>query len=119
MVDFSHAKAAEAEALNLTSLLDQGKYRDGWQRHHATTKSLIAEDGYHDLLTKFRGPLGKVLSREVQTEEFTTAIPSFPDGEYFVIIYNTSFEHKKIAKETLTLALNPSGGFEVLTYTIT
>jgi len=65
-----------------------------------------------------REPLGKVLWRKVKSATYTKTLPGAPDGEYVVIQYDTSFEHKQSAVETITPMLDQDGKWRVSGYFI-
>ena len=65
-----------------------------------------------------RKPLGKTLNRELKTSTYRTTLPGAPDGEYVVIQFETSFENKKSAIETITPALDKEGKWRVSGYYI-
>lgn len=47
-----------------------------------------------------------------------TSLPGAPDGKYVVIQYDTSFENKKAAVETVTPMLDKDGKWRVSGYYI-
>jgi hypothetical protein len=49
---------------------------------------------------------------------FTKTLPGVPDGEYVVVEYETSFENKKTANETVTPMKDPDGTWRVSGYFI-
>ena len=53
-----------------------------------------------------RSRFGQVLSRKVQKATYADHLAGAPDGDYVVIRYETSFEHKKAAVETITPMLD-------------
>ena len=65
-----------------------------------------------------RKPLGKVITRKVKTKTYRTSLPGAPDGEYVVIEFDTSFDHKKSAIETVTPMLDKDGIWRVSGYYI-
>jgi hypothetical protein len=65
-----------------------------------------------------RQPLGKLISRKMQTKSYKTSLPGAPDGEYVVIQFETSFENKKTAIETVTPMLDKDGKWRVSGYYI-
>jgi hypothetical protein len=65
-----------------------------------------------------RQPLGKLVSREFKSTHYTTSAPGAPDGQYVIIQYNTSFENKKSAVETVTPMLEQDGKWRVSGYYI-
>jgi hypothetical protein len=65
-----------------------------------------------------RGPLGKIVTRKLKGSQYMTSMPSFPDGEYVVIQFETSFENKDTAVETVTPMLDKDGTWRVSGYYI-
>jgi len=65
-----------------------------------------------------RKPLGRLISRKVQTKSYKTSLPGAPDGEYVVIQFETSFENKKTAIETVTPMMDKDGKWRVSGYYI-
>jgi hypothetical protein len=70
------------------------------------------------MVAPVRDPLGKVLSRALKSATYTTTLPGAPDGQYVVIQYDTAFEHKKSAVETITSMLDKDGTWRVSGYFI-
>ena len=108
------AKAAEA----WISLVDEGNYPDSWKEASAYFRNAVTEDQWRQSLVAFRTPLGKALSRKRSSATFTTTLPGAPDGEYVVIQYETSFENKRSAVETVTPMREPDGTWRVSGYYI-
>lgn len=65
-----------------------------------------------------RKPLGKLISRKVKNKNYTTSLPGAPDGEYVVIQFETSFEKKKSAIETVTPMMDKDRNWRVSGYYI-
>ena len=61
-------------------------------------------------------PFGKVVSRKLLSTNHTTSMPGAPDGEYIVMQYQTDFESKKGAVETITPMKDPDGQWRVSGY---
>ena len=59
-----------------------------------------------------------MLKRSVKSKQYATSLPGAPDGEYVVIQYETSFEKKKSAIETVTPMLDKDGKWRVSGYYI-
>ncbi|MEW6584469.1 MAG: DUF4019 domain-containing protein, partial [Nitrospirota bacterium] len=53
----------------------------------------------------------------VKSKKYATSLPGAPDGEYVVIEFETSFENKKSAVETVTPMMD-SGKWRVSGYYI-
>ena len=57
-------------------------------------------------MASVRDPLGGVQSRNLKSGAYTTSLPGAPDGEYVVLQFETVFEHKASAIETVTPMLD-------------
>jgi len=69
-------------------------------------------------MTGVRQPLGRVLSRDLKGKTYATSLPGAPDGQYVVIQFNTSFQKKRAAVETITPMLEADGRWSVAGYFI-
>lgn len=99
-------QAAEQAATRWLGLVDAGAYDQSWDEASSTFKSAVTKENWHRMLDSIRGPLGLVQSRHVVTSTYQTELPGAPDGEYVVVRYQGSFEHKRSAVETVTMALD-------------
>ena len=57
-------------------------------------------------------------SRKLRSATFTKTLPGALDGQYVVIQYATSFEHRAAAIETVTPMLDKDGKWHVSGYYI-
>ena len=65
-----------------------------------------------------RAPLGKLVSRKLKSREYAEKMPGAPDGRYVVVQYDTVFENKASAVETVTPMADPDGVWRVAGYFI-
>jgi len=100
------------------ALVDSGKYADSWTEASQLFKAAVTQDKWQDALHATRDPLGKVVSRKLKSADYKTSLPGAPDGQYVVIQYDTSFEHKPSAVETVTPMLDKDGKWRVSGYYI-
>ena len=85
-------------------IVDAGEYSESWQKSDSFFKSQLPQAKWDAALKGVRAPLGKVKSRsELGAKEYST-LPGVPEGEYLVIQFQTEFQNKKSATETLTLS---------------
>jgi hypothetical protein len=115
--DEQKAKAT-AEAQQWLTMVDSKAYDESWENAGTIFKAAVKKDQWIQMLEGGRTPLGKVISREITSSTFTTAMPGAPDGDYLVIEYATSFENKKSATETVTPMREPDGRWRVSGYYI-
>ena len=100
------------------ALVDSGKSADSWQETSQLFKAAVTKEKWQDALRATRDPLGKMLSRKLKSATYKTTMPGAPDGEYVVIQYESSFEHKQSAVETVTPMLDKDGKWRVSGYYI-
>jgi hypothetical protein len=111
-------KAAIESAQSWLDVVDGGNYAKGWEEATAAFKSAISQADFEKSLRAVRMPLGKVLSRKIKSQQYTTSMPGAPDGEYVVIQYDTTFENKAHGVETITPMLEKDGKWKVSGYYI-
>ena len=99
-------------------LVDSGKYAESWQEASALFKSHVTKEQWQSALHATRDPLGKMLSRKLKSATYKTTLPGAPDGEYVVVQYESSFEHKQSTVETITPMLDKDGKWRVSGYFI-
>ena len=111
-------KAAIESAQAWLDLLDGGSYTKSWEEAAAISKSAVSQAEAEEKLRAVRTPLGKVVSRKIKSRQYATSLPGAPDGEYVVIQYDTKFENKANAVETITPMLEKEGMWKVSGYYI-
>jgi hypothetical protein len=111
-------KAAIEAAKTWLSLVDEGLYLKSWREGATYFKNAVTQAQWTQSMVAFRKPLGKTLSRNLTSAHYTTTLPGAPDGEYVVIQYQTSFENKLSAIETVTPMLEEDGSWKVSGYYI-
>jgi hypothetical protein len=111
-------KAAITAAQQWLALVDAGKYSESWKEAAEYFRNAVPQEQWKQMLQSVRGPLGKKLSRKLKIKEYKTSLPGAPDGEYVVIQYETSYQNKKSAVETVTPMLDKDGKWRVAGYYI-
>ncbi len=111
-------KAAVASAEKWLSVVDSGKYADSWQEAAEFFKNAVTKEQWEKSLRSFRKPLGRLVSRRVLSTAYRTSLPGAPDGKYVVITFETAFENKRSAVETVTPMLEKDGTWRVSGYFI-
>lgn len=110
-------KSIDAAKTWLT-LVDKGEYAKSWENGSLTFKMTISETHWQSLMKAIREPLGKVESREVIEQRPSKDPKGLPKGDYMVIFFRTKFSKKEDAHELVTLVLESSGNWKVLTYQV-
>lgn len=98
----SPEEEAQRAAIQWLTLVDEGKYGASWDETSSQFKEAITRSGWENALQTVRPPLGGFKSRKLKSATFTTTMPGYPDGEYVIIEYETRFEKKASAVETIT-----------------
>ncbi|MGE5412935.1 MAG: DUF4019 domain-containing protein, partial [Syntrophomonadaceae bacterium] len=111
-------KAAESSAQSWLAMVDAGKYGESWDAAAALFKGAMSRSQWEGALEKVRRPLGKVVSRKLRGAKFMTELPNAPAGEYVVIQYDTEFENRPGATETITPMKDKDGAWRVSGYFI-
>ena len=110
--------AAVAAAQAWLAKVDGGKYGESWEEAALYFKGAVTKGQWEDSLQAVRSPLGGLISRQVKSRSYSTALPGAPDGEYVVIQFETSFENKRAAVETVTPMRDQDGKWRVSGYFI-
>ena len=100
------------------ALVDKEKYAESWKEAADLFRHMVQSDLWVASLKALRKPLGKLISRKVKSEVYKTTLPGAPDGQYVVIEFKSSFEHKKTVVETVTPMLGKDGVWRVSGYYI-
>jgi opacity protein-like surface antigen len=110
--------AAQAAAESWLKLVDQGQYGASWDQAAKLFKGAVTKEKWIEAARGVREPLGKLVSRKVTSRAITEKVPGGPDGAYVVIRFETVFEKKSAAVETVTPMRDPDGAFRVSGYYI-
>ena len=108
--------AAVAAAEGWLAMVDDGKYAESWKEAAQYFKNAVKLEQWEQSLQAVRNPLGKLIFRKVKSKTYKTSLPGAPDGEYVVIQFETSFENKKFAIETVTPMMDKDAKWRVSGY---
>ncbi len=109
---------AQAAATSWLALTDGSKYGPSWDEAASLFKAAVTKANWESALKGVRAPLGIVKSRKLKAATFTRTIPGAPDGEYVVIQFDTQFENRATAVETITPMREKDGSWRVSGYFI-
>ncbi len=111
-------KAAVAVAEKWLAVVDDGDYAESWKQAAAYFRKAVTREEWEKAAEAAREPFGRMVSRTLKSADFTTSAPGVPDGEYVIIRFETEFEHKKSAVETITPMRDEDGKWRVSGYYI-
>jgi hypothetical protein len=108
--------AAQTSAESWLALVDGQHYAESWQAAATFFKNAVTAEKWQEAVGTARMPLGSMKSRTVKSVTSTKTLPGAPDGEYVVFQFNTSFEQKAAALETVTTVRESDGNWRVVGY---
>jgi hypothetical protein len=106
MAQDKNTEAGQKAADRWLAVVDKGDYAASYERASSTFKGAVSKEDWIQKVKGVRDPLGKVVSRKLQSAQYSTTLPGAPDGEYVVIQYQVSFENKKSSVETVVMMLD-------------
>jgi hypothetical protein len=109
---------AQVAAKSWLALTDGAKYGQSWDEAASFFKGAIAKADWEKAVKGVRSPLGALKARKVKSAAFTRSLPGAPDGEYVVIQFESQFENKAAAIETVTPMHDKDGTWRVSGYYI-
>ena len=110
--------AAERASLEWLALADQGDAVASWAAAASLFRRAVSQQQWQQSLAAAREPLGALVRRQLASARSATELPGAPDGEYVVLQFNTVFEHKQAATETVTPMRDSDGQWHVSGYFI-
>jgi Protein of unknown function (DUF4019) len=99
-------------------LVDESRYDASWTNAASVFRGAVTSEAWSKAVGGVRGSLGKLLSRKLVSATYTTSVPGAPDGEYVILQFDTSFEKKAAAVETVTPMQDSDGAWRVAGYFI-
>jgi hypothetical protein len=98
--------------------VDAQRYPESWMGAAALFRGAIDQAGWVKSVGAVRGPLGPLKSRALKSAHYAKTLPGAPDGEYVVLKYDTVFDKKEHAVETVTPMKDADGLWRVSGYFI-
>lgn len=97
-------------------LTDLHYYDASWDQSAASFQAAVPRARWLTGIAKLREPLGKMISRTPSSARFAESVAGAPNGEYVTIEYDSEFENKKDAVETVTTRHEKDGTWKVMGY---
>jgi Protein of unknown function (DUF4019) len=110
--------SAEAAARTWLAAADTGSGAETWALAAPLFQDRISSEDWQKTLTAVRRPLGAVENRTLISATHASSLPGAPDGDYEVVKFQTRFEHKASAVETVTTVRRSDGLWRVTGYFI-
>jgi len=115
--DVDTAPALQAAQAWLAEI-DGGAYQQSWDDAATLFQAAMTREKWEKGLAAVRAPLGGVVARKVRVVRYMKELPGAPAGDYVVIDYDTRFENRPIAVETVTPMREKDGRWRVSGYYI-
>jgi Protein of unknown function (DUF4019) len=118
------AAASTPEAAGRTAaeqwlkLVDTAKYPESWALMDDGFQKAVSRRKWKTAIAEIRRPLGKLASRNFQSAQYSKELPGAPEGEYVVVQYESTFEHKTHTTEKVTLKLGQDLIWRVSSYSV-
>ena len=109
---------AEMAATRWLAVVDAGDYPLSWRTAANLLQSSVTQPQWESALQTSRLPLGSVKSRTLKAASYSRTVPFAPDGDYVLMEYETRFEFKPLATETLTTMKDRDNTWKVAGYFI-
>ncbi len=109
---------AEMAATAWLAVADAGDYALSWRQAASLLQVSIPQPKWDVLMQRGRLSLGGVKSRTLKSATFSRTLTGAPDGEYLMIQYETQFEFRPQAIETLTTMKDRDNSWKVAGYFI-
>ena len=108
--------AAAAAARDWLDLVDEGRYACGWDAAAPAFKRMMTREQWDRAVHSVRAPLGRCVSRTLKSHQLVDSFPGGPSGPYVVLRFETDFESKRGAVETVTPARGKDESWRVAGY---
>lgn len=110
-------KGQEA-AVAWLDLLDSGQYGASWDQAAIQLQRAVPRATWEARVRASRTPLGPVVARRLTWASYTETLPDLAVGQSVVLEYETRFENKVSAVETVTPVKDARGIWKVGAYSI-
>jgi uncharacterized protein DUF4019 len=111
-------EAAAAAARDWLDLVDEGRYTCGWDAAAPAFKRMMTREEWDRAVHSVRAPLGRCVSRRLKSHQLVDSFPGGPSGPYVVLRFETDFENRRGAVETVTPARGKDESWRVAGYYI-
>ena len=108
--------AAQKAATEWLVLIDAGRYAESWTAAASTFKQAVTQDKWQEAVKTARDQFGPLKSRALKQTTPAKNPPGAPAGDYVVFQYDSSFERREAATETVSTVVDTDGTWRVVGY---
>ena len=106
------------DAENFLTQLDQKAFSSAWQQTSPLFRMLNDEAGWKHTQQVLRQAYGPLKSRRFLRLSYRATYAHSPDGSYVIIQYQSQFENKVEATETVVLSCQTDSGCDIREYVL-
>jgi len=99
-------------------LVDDGQYDESWKEAAKSFQQWITSDEWQKKAAADRTQMGHRTSRKLKELKASNSAKGMAAGQYVYVKYQSTFENKKTATETITTVLEGDGVWRVASYTV-
>ena len=111
-------ESAQELALSWLTLTDNRQFESSWNDASTFFQAAISESGWVSSLSPARSSLGGLTTRRITASTFSKTLRGAPYGRYIVFEFDTSFEKRVSATETLAMIKVGNDMWRVAAYSI-
>ena len=113
--DSEKADLAIPVATEFLQMIDEGQYRESWQSSARLMQEKVAQEDWVEKLNKARNLSGDLIKRNQKSASYSTEAKDSPEGEYIMLIYQSTFQKAENVSEYVTVMLE-DGAWKVAGY---
>ena len=115
--DKAAAEQAATEAAEAwLNILDSEQYAKAMEEAARYLRDSVVKEQWEQSLKMLRERCGNLVSRKLLSKQYTAELPNAPAGQYVIIQYQTRFQNRTAAVETITPMLEKDGKWRVSGY---
>lgn len=118
VADESQMSEPERAAREWLALVDSGQYGESWTAAATLFRRAVTAAQWAQQVGAVREPLGTMVRRRLTREKRSSEAPGAPDGEYSLLTFESAFENKREAVESVTVTREEDGTWRVAGYFI-
>ncbi len=112
------AEEAATATMAFLKLVDSEQYDSSWNAAAKLLKEKVTQEEWAAQLSKVRAVSGPMVERQQKDISYATVAKDSPEGEYIVMTFDSHFQLKESATETVTLMLEEDNNWRVAGYFI-
>jgi opacity protein-like surface antigen len=113
----AQVEAAKKAALDWLTVIDAGKYGEGWKQSATFLQTHFPQVEWEKHLDQMRKPLDPFIDRTLSNTEYRDQLPGLPPGQYVAIVWESYFGTKHQMLESVVMTLD-NGQWKPIGYAV-